>query len=101
MKLKHAHATIEVNFDQYVPFPSKDEVFAMYARSPNPQRIWDILRARAEGHTLTEIGKRFTMSAERVRQIEARFLARIRQRARQNASVLDWRESSQGEHENR
>ena len=58
-----------------VDFPTKEVFFSLYKnRDDLKEKYWQMMRLRAEGHTLNEVGSRFGVTRERVRQIEARFL---------------------------
>jgi DNA-directed RNA polymerase sigma subunit (sigma70/sigma32) len=62
-----------------VDFPTK-EVFDELMRPSNQDlkdKYWKVLRMRADGHSLTDVGKQFALTRERIRQIEARFLKRV------------------------
>jgi len=59
-----------------VNFPSREVFDKMYAKHKDQalkDRYWVILNARSRGATLTNAGKPFGITRERVRQIEARF----------------------------
>lgn len=64
-----------------VPFPSKGEFDALYTNlgQASKDKYWEILKARAAGAMLTEAGKPFGITKERVRQIEAKFLRLMRE----------------------
>jgi len=60
-----------------VDFPTREVFDAMYNRQvtdDSKDKYWDILTARARGATLIEAGKPHSISRERVRQIEAKFM---------------------------
>jgi DNA-directed RNA polymerase sigma subunit (sigma70/sigma32) len=58
-----------------VDFPTKEVFFSLYKnRDDLKEKYWQMMRLRAEGHTLNEVGSRYGVTRERVRQIEARFL---------------------------
>jgi len=62
-----------------VNFPTK-EVFDELMRPSNQDlkdKYWDVLRMRADGHSLTDVGKLYGLTRERIRQIEARFLKKV------------------------
>ena len=62
-----------------VDFPSKPQFKRLY-ESFKPELIekyWVMMNMRAEGKTLAEVGTRYNVSRERVRQIEAKFLKRL------------------------
>jgi hypothetical protein len=58
-----------------VAFPSKKVFYSLYTRISQEQkdRYWVILNRRKDGSSLEEAGKPFSLSRERVRQIEAKF----------------------------
>jgi len=64
-----------------VDFPAREVFDTFFARSPaqNRDQYWIVLNARAKGNTLEHSGKPFGYSRERVRQIEAKFLRKMRQ----------------------
>jgi len=60
-----------------VDFPSREVFDAMYNRQvsdDSKDKYWDILNARSKGATLIEAGRPYSITKERVRQIEARFI---------------------------
>ena len=62
-----------------VNFPTK-EVFDELMRPSNQDlkdKYWNVLRMRADGHSLTDVGKTYALTRERIRQIEARFLKKV------------------------
>ena len=62
-----------------VDFPTK-EVFDELMRPSNQDlkdKYWNVLRMRADGHSLTDVGKLYGLTRERIRQIEARFLKKV------------------------
>jgi len=62
-----------------VNFPTK-EVFDELMRPSNQDlkdKYWNVLRMRADGHSLTDVGKLYGLTRERIRQIEARFLKKV------------------------
>jgi len=62
-----------------VDFPTK-EVFDELMRPSNQvlkDKYWNVLRMRADGHSLTDVGKTYALTRERIRQIEARFLKKV------------------------
>lgn len=65
-----------------VPFPSRGEFDSLYKNLGQASRdkYWTVLKARADGAMLTEAGKPFGITKERVRQIEAKFLRLMRER---------------------
>lgn len=69
-----------------VDFPSREDFEALYGKrvkGENIGRYWEMLRARAQGATLTEAAKSQGLTRERVRQIEAKFLRLMRQNHQQ------------------
>ena len=62
-----------------VNFPSKKVFDDLYPRNSQEQidRSWEILNRRSKGASLVEAGKPFSLTRERVRQIEARFCRRV------------------------
>lgn len=62
-----------------VPFPTREEFDEMY-RLSSPEtrdRYWKMLIERGEGASLADLGRRWGLTRERVRQIEAKFLRRV------------------------
>ena len=60
-----------------VDFPGREIFDAMYNRqvsADSKDKYWAILNARSKGATLVEAGKPYSITRERVRQIEARFI---------------------------
>lgn len=59
-----------------VDFPTRAEFDQLYAKHKSQDlknKYWSILCYRAEGWTLERVGKKWGITRERVRQIEARF----------------------------
>jgi hypothetical protein len=57
-----------------VDFPTREVFDSLYGSRSNVDRKWAILNTRVKGATLTESGKQYDLSRERVRQIEAMFI---------------------------
>jgi DNA-directed RNA polymerase sigma subunit (sigma70/sigma32) len=64
---------------QLVPFPTKKEFDEMFKRNNKDLRdkYWNVLKMRSKGHTLQSIGSEYTLTRERIRQIEAKFLRKV------------------------
>lgn len=64
-----------------IEWPTREEFDLLWPRSSpdNVDRHWFMLMARSRGSTLSEIGGKFNVTKERVRQIEARFQRLMRQ----------------------
>lgn len=62
-----------------VDFPSRETFDELFKRNNELLRdkYWDVLNKRAKGYTLTAIGKEYSLTRERIRQIEARFLTKV------------------------
>ena len=62
-----------------VPFPTREEFNEMYKLSTpeTRERYWEMLVERSEGSSLADIGRRWGITRERARQIEAKFLRRV------------------------
>jgi hypothetical protein len=66
-----------------VDFPSREDFDVMYAKHKSQElkdKYWAILKLRAAGERLENIGNSFGLTRERVRQIEARFQRLVSQR---------------------
>jgi len=60
-----------------VDFPSREAFDAMYNRqvsNESKDKYWGILNARLEGCNADQAGRPYSITRERVRQIEARFI---------------------------
>lgn len=84
MNLKMFNGKVPIYHDDQlhlVDFPAREVFDTFFARSPaqNRDQYWVILKARSKGNTLVHSGKPFGYSRERVRQIEAKFLRKMRQ----------------------
>jgi hypothetical protein len=65
-----------------VDFPTKEifqVIYKKYHNAASIDRHYDIVKMRAAGHSLTECGKAFNLTKERIRQIEAKFLRKMRE----------------------
>jgi len=64
---------------QLVPFPERKEFDLMFKSNSKAlrEKYWNILKMRSEGHTLQSVGGTYTLTRERIRQIEARFLRKV------------------------
>lgn len=74
---------------QLVDFPSRDDFAALYGKrvkGENVERYFQMMTARAGGASLADIARGHGVTRERVRQIEAHFLRRMRQRHWQKPS---------------
>ena len=63
-----------------VDFPTREQFDKMYKSNNKNLRdkYWNVLKMRSEGHTLLNTGSVYTLTRERIRQIEARFLRKVR-----------------------
>ena len=86
MNLRQSHGRVPVpsgNPDSpwlLIPFPSRAEFDAMYGKRVSAEgrdRYWEMLTKRATGSTLSEAGSSFSLTRERVRQIEMKFLRQM------------------------
>ena len=60
-----------------VDFPSRNEFDTLYSNrvtAEGRERNWDVLTNRSRGATLLQAGAAYSLTRERVRQMEARFL---------------------------
>ena len=65
---------------RFVPFPEYADFKILYRKTyPHTERDRHIIRMRANGATLQEIGQAYGLTRERVRQIEKLFLKRAAQ----------------------
>lgn len=65
-----------------VDFPTKEvfsEMYQKYHRQPAIDKHYSILQMRIAGHSLTECGKAFGLTKERIRQVEAKFLRKMQE----------------------
>jgi hypothetical protein len=69
-----------------VPFPTREEFDKMYRLSAPDTRdkYWQLLIERGEGASLADLGRRWGITRERVRQIEAKFLRRVWLRSKES-----------------
>ena len=73
--------TGNVNVIILVDFPTKEVFQAIYKKHHNPdsiERHYAIVKMRSEGYTLKRCGDEFGITKERVRQVEAKFLRKMR-----------------------
>jgi DNA-directed RNA polymerase sigma subunit (sigma70/sigma32) len=60
-----------------VDFPSREDFIALWGNrvtAESKDKYFEILSSRAAGKTLSEVGRPYGLSRERVRQIEAKFI---------------------------
>jgi DNA-directed RNA polymerase sigma subunit (sigma70/sigma32) len=60
-----------------VDFPSREDFIALWGNrvtAESKDKYFEILSNRAAGKTLSEVGRPYGLSRERVRQIEAKFI---------------------------
>ena len=62
-----------------VDFPTREQFDKMYKSNNKNLRdkYWNVLKMRSQGHTLIEVGGMYTLTRERIRQIEAKFLKKV------------------------
>ena len=62
-----------------VDFPTREQFDKMYKSNNKNLRdkYWNVLKMRSQGHTLLDTGSVCTLTRERIRQIEARFLRKV------------------------
>ena len=66
-----------------VDFPSRDEFDSLWGRAvkaENRDRYWDMLTARAGGSSMNDVARQHSISKERIRQIEGKFLRLMRRK---------------------
>ena len=64
---------------KFVEFPSRQEFDILFRSNSKGlrEKYWNVLKMRADGHTLQSVGNTYTLTRERIRQIEARFLRKV------------------------
>jgi hypothetical protein len=65
-----------------VDFPTKEvfsKMYQKYHRQPAIDRHYEIVKMRVAGHSLSECGRAFDLTKERIRQIEAKFLRKMQE----------------------
>lgn len=77
------HPIILVDFPDRATF---DSLYHKSVKADSLERQWGILKSRAQGKSLTDAGKAFGISKERVRQLEAKFL-RLMQKHHQKTEL--------------
>jgi hypothetical protein len=94
LNLKQGEGRIPINVGGETPWllidwPSKETFWGLWGKTPEEciGQYWTILQARSGGFSLQESGMPFSLSRERVRQIEARF---------QKLMLKQWRGESIG-----
>ena len=62
-----------------VDFPTREQFDELFSRNNKTLRdkYWGVLKMRSQGHTLIEVGGMYTLTRERIRQIEAKFLKKV------------------------
>ncbi len=62
-----------------VDFPTRKKFDELYKTSNEEfrDRYWDVLKMRTKGYSLTDVGKKYLLTRERIRQIEAKFLRKV------------------------
>ena len=62
-----------------VDFPSREIFDEMFKRNNSTlrEKYWNVLKMRADGHTLKYTGETNILTRERIRQIEAKFLKKV------------------------
>lgn len=76
------HNTGNVDVIVLVDFPSKEVFDELYKKTHTQHqidRMYGILQKRLAGHTLSDCGKEYDISKERVRAIEAKFLRKMQE----------------------
>ena len=83
MTLKEGRGKVPIWSDGPTPyilvdFPTREMFDVIYTNHQHTtdlkNRYWDILTARSKGETLESIAQRYSITRERVRQIEAKFI---------------------------
>ena len=64
---------------KFVDFPTREQFDLMFKSNNKTLRdkYWGVLTMRSQGHTLIAVGEAYTLTRERIRQIEARFLRKV------------------------
>jgi hypothetical protein len=68
-----------------IDFPSRKEFDSLYGNrvtESGRERNWDVLTNRSKGATLLQAGAPYSLTRERVRQIEAKFMRILAARTR-------------------
>jgi DNA-directed RNA polymerase sigma subunit (sigma70/sigma32) len=64
---------------KFVDFPTREQFDELFKRNNKTLRdkYWGVLKMRSNGHTLIETGEVYTLTRERIRQIEAKFVKKV------------------------
>jgi len=63
-----------------IDFPTREKFDLIFKNSSaeHKDKYWEIIQGRSNGHALAFLAKSYSLSRERIRQIEAKFIRRMR-----------------------
>jgi hypothetical protein len=95
LKMGKGKVPIITNYGDYqyllVDFPTREWFDEAYKRNTIEQRdkYWDILTKRSGGATLEDSGYAYALSRERIRQIEGKFIRKVREKYLKHFKTLE------------